>query len=183
MGLVAVRRAVVAGVMAQDAIALGAAGEGGVNGPDILDHRRVRRAGVLEIQRPLHRRIVEVLHADAAHAQAALGIGPGQRVLFALRVQLLRRALQLPLAQEFRRGPPAVFEREGRLRGIRLARLADQRQVAEPQLPPVGQHHLRVRPVRLIAGDAVAAIADFQRELARPVQRHVDRRRPPCPRA
>ncbi len=174
MGLVAVGGAIVAGVMPQDAIPLRAAAEGGVNGPDILDHRRVGGAGVLEIHRPLHRGIVEVLHADAPHAQAALGIGPGQRVLLALRVQLLRRALQLPLAQELRRGAPAVFEREGRLRRIRLARLADQRQVAQPQLPPVGQHDLCVRPVRLVAGDAVAAVAHFQGELAGPIQRHID---------
>ena len=102
MRLVAVRRAQIAGVMAQDAIALSAAAEGGVNRLDILDHGRVGRAGVLEIDRPLDRGIVVVLDADAAHAQTALGVAPVQGELFALVIQLLRLALQLPLAQELR---------------------------------------------------------------------------------
>src|SRR5208282_768321 len=110
MRLVAVRRAQVASMVPQDAVSLGAAAEGGVNRLDILNDRRISRAGVLEIHRPLDRRIVVVLHADAARAQAALGVGPGQGVLVPLLIQLLRLALQLPLAQELRRRPPAVLE-------------------------------------------------------------------------
>src|ERR1019366_10040416 len=108
MGLVAVRRAVVAGVMAQDAIAPGAAAERGVNRLDVLDYRRLGSAGVLEIHRPLDRGIVPVLHADTADAQAALRVAPVQCVLLPLVIQLRRVALQLPLAQELRRGPPVI---------------------------------------------------------------------------
>jgi len=80
-------------------------------GDDETEHRRLDQAGrdvlvlgeidgVLEIDRPLHRRIVVVLHADTADAQTTLRVSPAQGVLFALVVQLLRAALELPLAQE-----------------------------------------------------------------------------------
>ena len=154
--------------------ALRAAAERGVYGPDLLDHRRIGGAGVLEMHRPLDGWIVTVLDAYVTHAQTALGIAPGQGVLLPLVIQLLRLALQLPLAQEFRRGTPPIDEREGRLRRIRLALLIEQRQVAQPELSAIGQHHLCVRPIRLVARDAIARIANLQRKLAGTVQRYVN---------
>src|ERR1700690_3956082 len=110
MRLVAVRRAQVPRVVPQDAIALRPAAERRVYGLDVLDDRRIGGPGVLEIYRPLDSGIVVVLDANAAHAQTALGISPGQGLLLPLVIQLLRLALQLPLSQELRGGTPAIDE-------------------------------------------------------------------------
>ena len=46
----------------------------------------------------------------------------------------------------------------------------DERQIAQPNRRPVVENRFRVGPIRLVAGDAVSAIADFQQEFACPAE-------------
>ena len=84
----------------------------------------------------------------------------------ALRSCRLRASFQLPRRQQFTRGLSSVIERKERIRGNRLFRFRD-RQITQPKDRSVLQGHAGIRPVRLIAGNAVARVSYFKREFHR----------------
>ena len=120
--LVTVRRAQVARVVAQDAIALRAAAEHGVDCLDVLDYRRVSRARVLEIHRPLDCREIVILDANAAHPEAGARLGPNGSPFRAVLVELSRGPLALPVLKQFGGGFAAIDKGKRRLHPLKLRR-------------------------------------------------------------
>jgi hypothetical protein len=158
----------------QQEIALCGAVDRHVDRLDVGEDRRVRRAGVLEVQRPLDRGEIVVRYAHAPHEEARLRVGPRECVLGALVVEFAGVLLGVPRLQQFCRRAAAVREREGRLGGELAAGAFADRQVAQPHGAAVGQDGPRIGPVGLVAGDAVAGVADLQHELrcAVEIRRH-----------
>jgi len=145
-----------------------------VQGLDVGEDRRILLAGVLEVQRPLDGREVVVLDGHAAHTEPALGFVVGEHVLGPLLVELAAFALEWPNLQQFCRKLVTELEREGRLGAVAPHVQARGRQIGQPQHAPVGHGHSGLGPIGLIAGDAVARVANFEREFLRPAEVHRD---------
>ena len=85
-----------------------------IEGLDIFEDRRVLLAGVLEAQHPVGRRVSLIDHYVARHAQAGLGIGPGD-VMLRLGGQVFLLSRVLPVPEKLVRRLAAIRERERRL--------------------------------------------------------------------
>ena len=171
--LIALRDAPVAFVAVERELALRAALEPRVQRLEVLQDRGVNLAGVLEEDGPLCYREVSVFNRDAPDFQARAGIGPGERVLGAGGIQFLPDSLLRPHRQQFIGGVPVIDEGKGQRagpldggRGLLRAAIS-QGHITEPELFPVRQRHLGVGPIGLVPANAVAGIADLQRECVR----------------
>ncbi len=114
-----------------------------------------------------------ILDRRPTDREAGLRIAIGEHVPRALGVQRATFPFHLPLLQQHRRGGPAVDKRERRI-ACRGRCSLSQRQIAQPHACAVIEDHFGVGPVRLIAGDAVTGVANFQEELACPAQIYGD---------
>ena len=172
--LVVVRPGRAARVVMQRELALLAAAEPRVDGLDVRQQGRVGGARVPEVQRPFDGGKVVILDGHGPDDQSGLGVGVGEGVLGALVVELAMLAFRPPLCEQSGGGSAVVDKRERRV-GRRAGVLVDERQVSQPDDRAVVQDGLRLGPVRLIAGNAVARIADFQGEFGGPAEVHADR--------
>ncbi|OQA28523.1 MAG: hypothetical protein BWY59_00735 [Verrucomicrobia bacterium ADurb.Bin345] len=156
--------AIVALVPVQHVFVLRVPFERRVNGLNAAQNRRVGRAGILEMERPLHRRIVRILHPFAPNHQPRFGIRVGERVARPPRVKPRRRALQGPPGKKLGGFSPTVGKREKWLHGVGRTLRTQLRHVAQPDRRPVLENHPRIGPVGLVAGYPVSPIAHGEHE-------------------
>ena len=112
VGLVAVRRAVVPGLVVKDEFPRRGALHGEIQSPDLLEDRGWLRPRVLQEEGPFDGGEVVVLDRPTPHDQAGAWIGPREEVLGPLVVDLVLMALPVPGWKQGRRGPPAVDQGE-----------------------------------------------------------------------
>ena len=149
--------------------------ETNVQGLDVGDDGRIRRPAVLEVQRPFDGREIVVFRRHPAERQFGFWVGPSPGSHRPLVVELLDLAIQPPCREQCGRGLAVVAEREGQIRGDRRRLLSlNDRQIPQPQDTTVRQRDLRIRPVRLIAGDAVAGVTNFQQKFRRTPEVDID---------
>ncbi|OPZ98042.1 MAG: hypothetical protein BWY71_01393 [Planctomycetes bacterium ADurb.Bin412] len=173
--LVAVGGTIVPLNCAQHKFPCRAAAEIAVHRLDILQDGRIRGPGVLEVQRPLHRRIILIFHRLAANLQPGLGFGILQRISGPPLVQLFHIPLEFPVIQHLAGRLPVIYKRERCFHRIGLLLGVDYLHIPQPEFLPVRQRNFCFRPTGLVAVDIVTGIIDRQGEFGRPLQVRLQR--------
>ncbi|OPZ94701.1 MAG: hypothetical protein BWY71_02369 [Planctomycetes bacterium ADurb.Bin412] len=145
-----------------------------IQGLNVFQNGGIFAAFVLEIQRPFHRGEIFPFHADTANHQSGFRIPPGRFMSRLELIHLFRFPFHFPTVFQF--GKTLLIKGKGKLRfrGERLLRVVQNRHVAQPHLAAIRQFHLRIHPIRLIAGNSVPAVAYRDYKFACPLQIHLD---------
>ena len=135
-----------------------------VEGLDAFQDGRVFLAGVSKSHDPFDGRKIAEFHAHATDDQPASSGRCTSRCVRSFGRQCFARNARSANCPRVWRAGCRRRRRKTAARCRMPDALPKQRQIGQPQRAAVGQLHLGVGPIRLIAGDAVAAVAHFERE-------------------
>ncbi|OPZ96030.1 MAG: hypothetical protein BWY71_02045 [Planctomycetes bacterium ADurb.Bin412] len=163
-------------IIRQDKGILGLAGDIHIQGLDIFQNRAVLGTGVFQIHHPFHRRKIQIPDSLAADLQAGIGVRIFLDILFPPIPKIFRTSFYFESRNDIRKSL-AVINKRKRCGNREAFFLFPDFQIPQPDLPPVLQRNLCLRPVRPVKRNIIAAVSRLQNEFFCSPQVHFHRDR------